>query len=100
VWDLATGQVVRMLRTGEVFFPRFGYRGTPTTLEHVRREPEMAANLSAVQLHFLAADLEAVCHAGEFEPASQLITDLRKESTRCLNFIARHLEAHAVLASR
>jgi nickel-dependent lactate racemase len=26
---------------------RFGYRGTPATLEHVRREPELAANLSA-----------------------------------------------------
>ncbi len=26
---------------------RFGYRGTPTTLEHVCREPELAANLSA-----------------------------------------------------
>ncbi|MEI7685841.1 MAG: lactate racemase domain-containing protein, partial [Planctomycetota bacterium] len=25
---------------------RFGYRGTPTTLENVRREPELAANLS------------------------------------------------------
>jgi len=26
---------------------KFGYRGTPTTLEAVRREPELAANLSA-----------------------------------------------------
>jgi nickel-dependent lactate racemase len=26
---------------------RYGYRGTPTTLEQVRREPELAANLSA-----------------------------------------------------
>jgi nickel-dependent lactate racemase len=26
---------------------RFGYRGTPATLEHVRREPDLAANLSA-----------------------------------------------------
>src|SRR5262249_57353548 len=26
---------------------RYGYRGTPATLEAVRREPELAANLSA-----------------------------------------------------
>ena len=26
---------------------RFGYRGTPATLEQVRRQPELAANLSA-----------------------------------------------------
>jgi nickel-dependent lactate racemase len=26
---------------------KYGYRGTPTTLEHVRREPELAENLSA-----------------------------------------------------
>jgi HPt (histidine-containing phosphotransfer) domain-containing protein len=30
----------------------------------------LAANLSAERLHFLAADLEVACRAGEFEPAS------------------------------
>jgi nickel-dependent lactate racemase len=42
---------------------RFGYRGTPATLEHVRREPEMAANLSA------AAHLIHGSSEGRFEIA-------------------------------
>jgi nickel-dependent lactate racemase len=39
---------------------RFGYRGTPTTLEQVRRHPELAANLSA------AAHLIHGCSEGRF----------------------------------
>ena len=39
---------------------KFGYRGTPTTLEQVRAEPELAANLSA------AAHLIHGCSEGRF----------------------------------